>query len=64
MTKSFFNRSWLFLVIPVGFILFVIAPEIQKKYNDYKEHQIALRNNIYILDSLKQLKKQILKTII
>ncbi|CAA0152237.1 hypothetical protein [Tenacibaculum maritimum] len=57
MTKSFFNRSWLFLVIPVGFILFVIAPEIQKKYNDYKEHQIALRNNIYILDSLKQLKK-------
>ncbi|MFL0118936.1 hypothetical protein [Tenacibaculum maritimum] len=48
MTKSFFNRSWLFLVIPVGFILFVIAPEIQKKYNDYKEHQIALRNNIYI----------------
>ena len=57
MKKLPFKSYWLFLLIPFGVIFFVLIPELDKKYEQYNEHQTILKNDIHTLDSLKQLTK-------
>lgn len=54
MKKVSLNSSWLFLLIPIGFIYFIIVPEIQTKYNRFNEKQLAIQKEIRTLDSLQQ----------
>ena len=56
MSKISLKSTWLFLLIPIGIIFFVVIPEVDKKHERYNNNQIALKNDIYTLDSLQQLK--------
>jgi flagellar biogenesis protein FliO len=47
--------SWLFFLIPIGLITFVLFPEIQQTYTTYDNKQVVLQQDVFTLDSLKQL---------
>jgi len=47
--------SWLFLLIPIGVLVFVIIPEAQIKYTTFNNKQIAFQQDVDRLDSLKRL---------
>ncbi len=54
MNKLPFNASWLLLLIPIGFLVFVIGPEIQQTYDDYHQKEITHQANVQKLNSLKK----------
>jgi hypothetical protein len=55
MNKLSLNKSWIFLLIPIGLVFFVLVPELQGKYDAFNKQEIELQQKIYQLDSLKQL---------
>jgi len=48
--------SWgIFLLIPIGILVFVIIPELRTKYEIFNNKRITLQQEMMTLDSLKQL---------
>ena len=55
MNKINLNSSWLFLLIPIGVVLFIVIPELKNSYTVFQNQEIKHQQNIARLDSLKLL---------
>lgn len=55
MRKANINLGWIALIIPLGILIFVVAPGIYEKYQQFDNKQTKHQKNIVLLDSLKTL---------
>lgn len=57
MNKINLNSSWLFLLIPIGIVIFIVIPELKDTYTVFQNQEIKHQQNVARLDSLKLLEK-------
>ncbi|WP_299106441.1 hypothetical protein [uncultured Tenacibaculum sp.] len=53
MNKLSFNSSWLFLVIPIGIVIFVVIPQFQGTYKIFQKQELEYQQKVAQLDSLR-----------
>jgi hypothetical protein len=57
MHKTSFKFSRLLLIIPIGVFVFILLPELTKKYNDFKKQETELKESAIQLVELQQIEK-------
>ncbi|KXX71393.1 hypothetical protein [Flammeovirga sp. SJP92] len=55
MNKLSFNATWLLALIPIGVVIFVVAPQIKNTYDNFQERVLEHQTNVYKLDALTSL---------